>query len=72
MSTDINVVVEPGTDSAAGVGVVHEPHASGPFAEFRVLQLWPGGGADVVHVGDREAAQALVDELQAAIDGDAA
>ena len=67
MSADINVVVEP-DGNTAGVGVVHDYPTGAPFAEIRVLQLWPNGDADVVHVGDREDARELIKALEAAIE----
>lgn len=64
--SDIDVVVEP-DGNTAGVGVVHEPNAGGPLAEYQVVQLWPGGDAEAIHVGDRADAAALIASLAEAI-----
>jgi len=64
--SDIDVVVEP-DGNTAGVGVVHEPNAGGPVAAYQVVQLWPGGDAEAVHVGDREDALALIAALADAV-----
>jgi hypothetical protein len=61
--TDIDVVVEP-SDGTAGVGVVHSDGVPGsPIAEYQVLQLWPDGSADTVHVGGKQDCMALIEAL---------
>ena len=62
----MTVVVEP-DGNEAGVGVLHVPDTRGPIAEYQIIQMWPGGDSEPVHVGDREDALALIAALADAV-----
>ena len=64
--TEFNVVVEP-EGNTAGVAVVHKPNETGPIGEYQVLQLWPTGDADSIHIGDEHDVAALIAALAEAI-----
>jgi len=62
-----HMVREPGSFGDAGLAVSHVRNPPPHETEYRVEQLWPGGEAEPVYVGDRNDALELIAALTEAI-----